>query len=228
MAIQRRQQIKQALAQNRPAQNKPQMGIGQGHPAQANIGLGGGRPAPQGPLGGAIGGNVGGMLGGGGVPAPLPWDSISTLESGSSQRRQGDTMSQIASERDRSERYYGIGEGYNVNNPYSQAAQLMAQHNAGRLGTVNAAGNQLYAGSTINHLRGVDNRYNVARNSLDERRADSLAGFQQGELRAQREGEEGAEDAQIGAIERAEQQPLEAAPGKKKIQPKQKQKARKK
>jgi hypothetical protein len=139
----------------------------------------------------------------------MPWDAIATAEDAGSQRKSSEGLAGAAAERDFKERQYGLGAGYNVNNPYSQAALLESQHVAGRRGSVNAAGNQLYAGSTINRLRGVDQRYGQSLSALKLQREGDLSGIDAKERQAQEGATEGHTNAQIGAIERLEKRDLE-------------------
>lgn len=151
-------------------------------------------------------------------PPPTPWDSIASLEDAGATRKANDTTADLASDRDLKERYYGLGSGYDnpASNPWSQAALLKAQSERARAGTLNSAGNASYSGSTLNHLGAVDRQTAIALNDLKERREGDLAAIdRQGQDNAQ-ELDEGRTQAQIGAVERFEEQPLEPAPAGKK------------
>lgn len=89
----------------------------------------------------------------------------------------------------------------------------MHQHDVGQRGTLNAAGNQLYAGSTINKEAGVDRSYEQSSDALKQQQEADQARWGREEQEAQHEREEGEEKAEQGAIEREEEREPEPQPG---------------
>lgn len=181
------------------------MGVSQGRPV--------GRSNGQGGQGGTQGPNSTGVAS---QPSPqsptaMPWDAQATGLSAQGQRSYGDEMASIGSERDFTLRNIGLGAGYE-NNPYSQASLLQRQREIGMRGTLNRAGNQLYAGSTVNRLGGVDRSYGEGRYNLEQLKAAKEAQWDQRSERALHAKEGADEEAQWGAIERASDAPPAPAP----------------
>jgi hypothetical protein len=215
MARPRRAVIRAAVAQNRPA--KPRLSVAQGRPASGNIGVSRGRPArPSAGLGqgGRGQGASTGSVGSNGLPqssTAMPWDSSATDAVNVAGMSYGNAISAIGANEDFTKRNIGIGAGYE-NNPYSQASLLVRQKEIGSRGTINRAGNQLYAGSTVNRLGGVERGYGEGRYNLEQQLAADEAkwGAQRNEAaQIQQEKELAAQEA---AIQRANETAPEPAP----------------
>lgn len=215
MARPRRAVIRAAVAANRPA--KPRLSVSQSRPARANTGVSRGRPArpSAGQNGGGrpnplIGARSGSQATAGGSTA-MPWDSQATMEEAGSYRNASDKLAGLRGNWDAEQRSIGIGQGYE-NNPYSQASLLQRQREIGNRGTINRAGNQLYAGSTVNRLGGVERGYQEGRSQLQERYEARRAQVEREEQATQNEIQTEREQAQIEAIRRAEEQAPAPAP----------------
>lgn len=212
----RRAVIRAALAQNRSA--RPQLnprGSGWKNPPGTNAGRFNKRAVrPSAGLRQGGGGQGAGTIGTGGLPQPssaMPWDSQATLESAGSYRNAQDKLAGIRGNWDAEQRSIGIGQGYE-NNPYSQASLLQRQREIGNRGAINGAGNQLYAGSTVNHLGQVERGYNEGYAHLQEQYEARKAQVEREETATQHEAEQEQEEAQLAAIERAREEAPEPAP----------------
>jgi len=181
------------------------MGVGQGRPVRPSKGLGG--------KGGGQGPNNAGVPSQGYATAPtaMPWDSLSTAQGGMAERNYGNSLAGIASNEDFERRRIGLGAGYE-NNPYSQASLLQRQREIGNRGTINRAGNQLYAGSTVNRLGTVERGYNEGRYNLEQSLAAKEAGWGQQRQEAEAKQQEAQLAAQEGALERAANEAPAPAP----------------
>lgn len=149
------------------------------------------------------------------APAAMPWDSQAERESAELGNEAGDTRASLAADYERFQREAGFGLG--ADNPYSAAATLKQQRDSNRRGTLNTAGNQIYAGSTINKLRGANRRYDVGYQKLQDQNAQAQAAYQRGLGRTQRDQQQGAAAIKEGALNRkvaSEPQPLAAGPGR--------------
>ena len=199
----RRAVIRAAVAQNRPVGRMA--GVGPGHPVRRSNGPGGQR-GTQGP-------NNAGMASQATPQAPtaMPWDSLSTAQGGMAERNYGNSLAGIASNEDFERRRIGLGAGYE-NNPYSQASLLQRQREIGNRGTINRAGNQLYAGATVNRLGGVERGYNEGRYNLEQSLAAKEAGWNQQRQEAEAKQQEAQLAAQEGALERAANEAPAPAP----------------
>jgi len=215
MARPRRQVLRAAVAQNRQAQ--PRLAVGQNRRATGNIGVSRGRPARPSVgrgSGGAAQPSAGALNGSTGTPqasGAMPWDSQATMETAGAYRNAEDKLAGLRGNWDAEQRSIGIGQGYE-NNPYSQASLLQRQREIGLRGTLNGAGNQLYAGSTVNRLGSVEHGYSEGYAHLNERYEAQRAREEREELATQHEIQSEQEQAQLEAIRRAEEQAPEPAP----------------
>lgn len=178
------------------------MGVGAARPAPAGQGIGG--PANAAPLPGS---------------SPLPWDARATAETAGAIRKGSDSLATLQANDEIQKRNFGIESGYD-NSPYSQAALLQRRHDIEHRGALAGAGRQLYAGSTVNHLRGTDFAFSRDMTSLREQAEAAAQQNARERTAAEHDEQNAAEEAQAGAIERAEEAEPDAsaAPaGKKKI-----------
>ena len=141
----------------------------------------------------------------------MPWDSMATADSAGAYRNASDKLAGLRGNWDAEQRAIGIGQGYE-NNPYSQASLLQRQREIGNRGTINRAGNQLYAGSTVNRLGGVERGYQEGRNQLQERYEARRAQVEREEQATRNELQSEQEQAQAEAIQRAAEAAPEPAP----------------
>lgn len=145
----------------------------------------------------------------------MPWDSQAEIKATGADTRYNDYKVESAGNRDFRERYYGLSDGYNdpTANPWSQAALLAHQHEVGQRGVrEGGAGNQLYAGSTINRERAETRRAELALQTLKGAYESEKAGWARDDQEARHRHEEERDDAQIGAIDRAAEAPLPVLP----------------
>lgn len=141
----------------------------------------------------------------------MPWDSMATADSAGAYRNASDKLAGLRGDWDAEQRRIGIGQGYE-NNPYSQASLLQRQREIGNRGTINRAGNQLYAGSTVNRLGAVEHDYQEGYGHLNESYEARRAQVEREELATQHELQSEQEQAQAEAIQRAEESAPEPAP----------------
>lgn len=144
----------------------------------------------------------------------MPWDSQAERESAELGNEAADTRTSLAADYERFQREsgFGLGEG----DPYSEAAKLKEQRDNARRGTLNTAGNQIYAGSTVNRLRGANRQYDVDYKRLQDQFAQAQAAYGRGVGRTARDAQQGLSAIKEGAIDRraaSEPQPLAAGSG---------------
>lgn len=98
-------------------------------------------------------------------PAPLPIDARAIGEESELGLERTSRLADVTAQQRDLEDQYGFGAG--ASNPYSDAARLARERDAGQRGALNTAGNQIYAGSTINKERGVAAAYDRNRQALE-------------------------------------------------------------
>ena len=141
----------------------------------------------------------------------MPWDSLSTSEEAGAYRNAEDKLAGLRGNWEARQRWYGIDPQF-ANNPYSQASLLQRQREIGKRGTLNSAGNQLYAGSTVNRLGGVDRSYSEGYSHLNEGYEAERAREEREETATQHQLQSEQEQAQAEAIQRAQEAAPEPAP----------------
>lgn len=148
------------------------------------------------------------------APTGMPWDARAQQEFGAAQTKYNDTIAELQGNWATREQFYGFGAN-GANNPYSQASLLAKHHEWNERGRSNASGLQAFAGSNVNAEREEVGRYTTSYEQLLQAYEAEKAQNQRKEEQAKHEEEEGEENAQLGAIERAQQTEPEpvAAPG---------------
>ena len=139
----------------------------------------------------------------------MPWDSQAERESAELGNEAADTQTSLGADYERFQRELGFGVG--ADNPYSQVAQLKERRDNNRRGTLNTAGNQIYAGSTVNRLRGANRQYDVGYQQAQDQFAQAQAAYGRGVGSTQRDTQQGLSRIQEGALNRkvaSEPQPL--------------------
>lgn len=136
-----------------------------------------------------------------GRPAPSPFDSQAQRESARLGNEASDTRVDLGARFQETQQELGFGTG--ASNTYSARAQLKQRFEANRRGTTNAAGNQLYAGSTINKQSAVRGRFDTGQKQLEDTFARAQAGFGRGIARTNRDEALGRGEIKEGAIGRA-------------------------
>lgn len=150
-----------------------------------------------------------------GAPAPMPWDSTAQREASRLGNEAADTRAGLGGEFSRVENELGFGSG--ADNPYSQAAALKQQHEANRRGITNTAGNQLYAGSTVNKQSAARSQYDTGEKRLEDSYAEAQAAYNRGLGRTARDESQGMLEIKEGAIGRAlesDPEPLAVSSGR--------------
>lgn len=152
-----------------------------------------------------------------------PWDSRYEEQTAGNQKTYLNTIAGLGLQETALKQDYGLEGPYAdaKTNPYSRAAALEQAYHQANKGTLNSAGNQLYAGSTTNHLEGNRTSYDRGRNELERSYLAELNELAAKRAEALQEQEEANRQAEWQRIERAEQQPLDPsqAPAGKKKQP---------
>jgi hypothetical protein len=145
--------------------------------------------------------------------AVSPWDSQAEREQSEAGFEKAQTTADLAGERQAQEEQSGLGPA-GADNPYSDAAMLKRQRESSSRGQLNTAGNQLYAGSTINAQRGIQSAYDQSYNQLTATDAQQAAANARGVNTANREYELGLAKIKEGAYNRAlETEPAPLAVG---------------
>jgi hypothetical protein len=169
-------------------------GLGQARPAQGPMpGPASPAPVPQG--------------------APTPWDLAASQSEANAQRNYGNTLAQIGSNWALTQQEYGLEGPYAdaANNPYSKATLLQRSYDNARRGTTNSAGNQLYAGSTVNAQNANTFSYNEGYDALQKGYARAGAEKVSAEQAAQERLQAAGEEANWRRIEAGLQSEPEAA-----------------
>lgn len=144
----------------------------------------------------------------------MPWDSTAQREASGLGNQAADARVDLRANFNRAEQELGFGAG--ANNPYSQAAQLKEQHTANARGITNAAGNQLYAGSTANQQSAARQDFDAGQKQLEDTYAQAQGAYATGTARTDRDFSEGMGAIKEGAIGRAlasEPEPLAVGGG---------------
>lgn len=144
---------------------------------------------------------------------PMPYDSTAEREGAELGNEAGDTRAQLTTKFLRSQEDLGFGAG--ATNPYSSAAQLARERDAAQRGTLNAAGNSLHAGSTLNATRETAQRYDEGRKALEQSYDRSRTDYESGGQQTERDYQLGLAKIKEGALNRAlEKEPAPIAPGR--------------
>lgn len=131
----------------------------------------------------------------------MPWDAQAQRESAALGNEAADTRVSLAAGYDRAQRELGFGTG--ADNPYSHAAENKAAFDANKRGITNTAGNQLYAGSTINKQSAARSSYDKRQKQLEDSFAEAQAAYNRGIARTNRDEQLGMAAIKEGAISRA-------------------------
>lgn len=151
----------------------------------------------------AVGGRGGAGRGrqGLGPPAPMPWDSTAQRESAVLGNEAADTRASLGSSYDRAQRELGFGVG--ADNPYSRSAENKSTLESNKRGITNTAGNQLYAGSTLNKQSAARSAYDKNQKALEDSFAEAQSAYNRGLARTSRDEQLGGLAIKEGAIGRA-------------------------
>jgi hypothetical protein len=144
-----------------------------------------------------------------------PWDAQAESEAGEAETAFNTKEAELAGNWTAREGYYGFGAN-GANNPYSQASLLATHHEWNERGVLNGAGNQLYAGSTVNAHRQETGRYTTSYGQLLQAYEDEKAAKEREETAAGSAYETALKNAGLGAIGRAsatEPEPVAAGGG---------------
>jgi hypothetical protein len=131
----------------------------------------------------------------------MPWDSTAQRESGALGNEAADTRAGLAAGYARAQSDLGFGSG--ADNPYSQSAENKTLLDSNKRGITNTAGNQLYAGSTINKQSAARSEYDKTQKGLEASYADAQSAFNRGNAQTTRDEELGRAAIKEGAISRA-------------------------
>jgi hypothetical protein len=165
----------------------------------------------------AAGAGAGRGKGGLGPPAPMPWDSTAQRESGELGNEAADTRASLAAKYAAAQSELGFGSG--ASNPYSRSAENKTALESNQRGITNTAGNQLYAGSTINKQSGARSEYDKNQKALEDSYAAAQSAYTRGVSQTARDESLGQNAIREGAINRAaasEPEPLAVGSGRRK------------
>lgn len=121
--------------------------------------------------------------------AYTPWDTTYERQANQIYSRYNNAVSANANRSGQIRRGYGLDAGFDVNNPYSQAALLQRNYDQARAGSQNsyAASGQFLSGAMNRALREGQFDYTAARAGLAARQEADLAELVQADLAAARE-----------------------------------------
>lgn len=131
----------------------------------------------------------------------MPFDSQAMRESTRLGNEGADTRVGLGARFEEVQQNLGFGAG--AGNPYSEAAQLKAQYAANKRGITNTAGNQIYAGSTLNKQSAARSQFDTGQKRLEDTYARAQAAYDRGVARSQRDETLGRAQIKEGAIGRA-------------------------
>lgn len=150
----------------------------------------------------------------GGAPSsPMPYDSTAEREGAELGNEAGDTRARLTTRFLRQQEDLGFGAG--AANPYSSAALLVREREAAQRGSLQTAGNSLYAGSTLNASREIGQRYDEGRKKLEQSYDRARTDYEEGGQQTERDYRLGLAKIKEGALNRAlEREPAPLAPGR--------------
>lgn len=153
--------------------------------------------------GGKARGRRPGGLGGKGLPPakPMPWDSTAQRESAELGNEAADTRASLEAKYASAQNELGFGSG--AENPYSRSAENKTQLGNNQRGITNTAGNQLYAGSTINKQSSARSEYDKNQKALEDSYAEAQAAHNRGVAQTGRDEQLGKARIAEGAVQRA-------------------------
>jgi len=150
-----------------------------------------------------------------GPPAPMPWDSQAQRESGELGNEAADTRASLAAGYAKAQNELGFGSG--ASNPYSRSAENKTRLASNQRGITNTAGNQLYAGSTINKQSAARSSYDKNQKALEASYSEAQNAYTRGVAKTSRDESLGRSAIREGAIGRAaasEPEPLGVGSGR--------------
>lgn len=165
---------------------------------------------------GRAAGGAGRGRGGSGLsePAPMPWDSTAQRESGELGNEAADTRASLAASYAAAQSDLGFGSG--ASNPYSRSAENKTNLASNQRGITNTAGNQLYAGSTLNKQSDARSEYDKTQKALEGSYSEAQDAYTRGVAKTSRDESLGQNAIREGAIGRAaasEPEPLGVGAG---------------
>lgn len=181
--------------------------------AQRRLALAKARRQGRGRVG--AGGGAGRGRGGLGPAAPMPWDSTAQRESAELGNEAADSRASLAAKYAAAQNQLGFGSG--VGSPYSLAAENKNTLDVNRRGIVNTAGNQLYAGSTVNKQSAARSGYDKNQKSLEDQFSEAQSAYNRGAAQTSRDEALGQTAIKEGVINRAaasEPEPLGVGAGR--------------
>lgn len=131
----------------------------------------------------------------------MPWDSTAQRESAELGNEAADTRANLAAKSQRAQSELGFGSG--ADNPYSKSAENKDLLASNQRGITNTAGNQLYAGSTVNKQSGARSSYDKTQKSLEDSYAEEQAAYNRGVSQTGRDEALGKARIAEGAVGRA-------------------------
>jgi len=145
----------------------------------------------------------------------MPWDSQAQRESGALGNEASDTRASLGAGFSRAQNELGFGEG--ADNPYSQSAQNKDTFASNKRGITNTAGNQLYAGSTVNKQSAARSSYDTRQKQLEDSFAEAQSAHTRGVARTARDealGQAAIKEGAIGRAAASEPEPLGVGGGR--------------
>jgi hypothetical protein len=131
----------------------------------------------------------------------MPWDSTAQRESGELGNEAADTRASLAAGYAKAQSELGFGSG--SGNPYSKSAENKTNLESSQRGITNIAGNQLYAGSTLNAQSEARSGYDKNQKALEDAYAEAQNAYMGGVAKTGRDESLGQNAIREGAIGRA-------------------------
>jgi hypothetical protein len=145
----------------------------------------------------------------------MPWDSTAQRESAQLGNEAADTRSNLGAGYARAQNELGFGDG--ASNPYSRSAENRDLLASNKRGITNTAGNQLYAGSTLNKQSAARSEYDKTQKGLEDSFSEAQGAYTRGVAQTARDeqlGQLGIKEGAIGRAAASEPAPLAVGGGR--------------
>lgn len=149
---------------------------------------------------------------------PMPWDVAAANQEAGALAKRNNTLTGLNAGWGRTQQEYGLEGPWAdyASNPFSRAALLQRSYDNAKRGTLNGAGNQLYAGSYVNSQNQNTHQFSLGRNELQNAYANAQAEYISKQQEAENAYNESLAEAawnRVNAGLQSQPEPMPAAPG---------------
>jgi hypothetical protein len=150
----------------------------------------------------------------------MPWDAAAANSEGAALQKRNNSLTGLDSGWLREQQDYGLEGPWAdpASNPYSRAALLQRSYDNAKRGSLNTAGNQLYAGSYVNSQNSNTHNFSLGRDELQKGYDADYAQYQGGRQAAEDQyrgelAQAGWDRVNAGLSMEPEPAPVPGAPG---------------